>query len=508
MPIKFPKNQSVNGFIKTIWILAGLFIVVIIIQSVDLPKKYAGVFLDRVFKQPLKIAATYAQLLDSFDENLTVIKWLGGFDKERVYLVFFQNTAELRPTGGFWGSYGLLKVKDGAISSLVIDDIYHLDDKTLKALPQKPPPQLAEYLQVKQWFIRDLNWSPDFAQTARLALAFYNYLDPQGSVIQESPLPQPLPIDGVIAVNPGFISELLKKYGSLEIDQQLYEADNFLDKTQYQTSIGFREKNVSDWERKEFLQELADKLIAKIAATNNGFSIDDWKDWQNFWLMNTAQKNLLLYSAEPKIQSFLVEKNWAGALRQNPTGDYLMVVDANLASLKTDPEIERKILHQVEVGDIGNLVATQITYVHHGQFDWRTTRYRTYVRVYVPLGAKLKSAAIKKGDQNEPITAAVKISEERNKTVFGYFLSTEPGSEQTLVLIYALPDSVFAGDYLLLVQKQPGASRQTFSLEYSGPRAVSQNNWPVKYLADQNKFVGDPVDFIQDLEFTLNLADQ
>ncbi|MDP2586487.1 MAG: DUF4012 domain-containing protein [Candidatus Komeilibacteria bacterium] len=507
MPIKFSRKTSVNGYIKALWILGALLIIVLVVQSAGLPKKYGSLFLEQVFKQPLKIAATYAQLVDSFDENLTVIKWLGGFDKERVYLVFFQNTAELRPTGGFWGSYGLLKVKDGAITSLVIDDIYHLDDKTVKALPQKPPQPLAEHLQVKQWFMRDLNWSPDFAQTARLALAFYRYLDPRGSVIQESPQSQPLQVDGVIAVNPSFISELLKKYGSLEIDNQLYEADNFLAKTQFQTSIGFREKRVSDWERKEFLQELADKLIAKIAATSGGFSLDDWKDWQHFWLMNTAQKNLLLYSAEPSIQSFLVAKNWAGALRQNPTGDYLMVADANLASLKTDPEIERKIVHQVEVGDIGHLVTTQITYVHHGQFDWRTTRYRTYVRVYVPLGVELKSATVKKANQDVVVTDSIKVSQELNKTVFGYFLSTEPQSEQTLILTYVLPQ-MGPDNYSLLVQKQPGAGRQTISLEYQGPQAVSQNNWPGQYHLNQNKFIGDPVDFVQDLEFNLNLADR
>ncbi|MFZ1654590.1 MAG: DUF4012 domain-containing protein, partial [Candidatus Moraniibacteriota bacterium] len=58
--------------------------------------------------------ATLTQLASAFMNT-------GG--EERVFLVLFQNNMELRPGGGFIGSFGILKVKDGSITDFSSNDV-------------------------------------------------------------------------------------------------------------------------------------------------------------------------------------------------------------------------------------------------------------------------------------------------------------------------------------------------------------------------------------------------
>lgn len=50
--------------------------------------------------------------------------WLLGMDEPRHYLVMVQNNHELRATGGFISSIGLLTLEQGKISNLEFADSY------------------------------------------------------------------------------------------------------------------------------------------------------------------------------------------------------------------------------------------------------------------------------------------------------------------------------------------------------------------------------------------------
>ena len=43
-----------------------------------------------------------------------------GESYDRKYLVLFQNDTELRPTGGFIGTYGIVTVRDAKIKKIFI----------------------------------------------------------------------------------------------------------------------------------------------------------------------------------------------------------------------------------------------------------------------------------------------------------------------------------------------------------------------------------------------------
>ena len=112
----------------------------------------------------------------------------------------------------------------------------------------------------------------------------------------------------------------------------------------------------------------------------------------------------MVYSTDKDIESIIGKNDWSGEVKR-PDGDFLMWVDANLAALKTDHAMVRKLNYSFAPTDDGQYLATaSMTYTHNGGFDWRTTRYRTYARIYVPQGSKLVSSegSINWSDTDKP----------------------------------------------------------------------------------------------------------
>ena len=131
------------------------------------------------------------------DEFLTLYPNLAGYKEAKTYLVLLQNSNELRPTGGFIGSVGVIKFEDGILSDFRIDDVYTLDGQ-LKGHVDPPLP-IRDLLGQEHWYLRDSNWSPDFKESAIRAAWFYQK---EGG---ES-------VDGVIAINSPLIVGILCCY--------------------------------------------------------------------------------------------------------------------------------------------------------------------------------------------------------------------------------------------------------------------------------------------------------
>jgi len=386
-----------------------------------------------------------SELVDVFYNLLTE-------EKERTYLLLLQNNTELRPTGGFIGNYGILKIKQGKIQDFYIKDIYSLDQPAEQRLEIIPPEPLQKYFNRQKWWLRDINWSPDFPTTAHRAWAMYLI---EGG--QER-------IDGVVAINPEFIHDLLDLIGGLEIDGVKYTRDNFVDALEYEVEVGYIEDGKSKEERKVIIDKLGQRLKAELwpkIILNPLTFLDIIKQ-------NIKEKNILAFSTYELLQNTLSQNNAAGELRASDS-DYLMVVDANLGSLKTDPAVERLINYQVKESDEQLAVELNIDYNHRGGKDWKTSHYRTYTRIYVPLGAELISASGAMSDDTQMV-GNFDIYSENNKTVFGAFVSINPEEQRSLSLKYILPKNISRQDYSLLLQKQPGNDYTNYDLDIFNKR--------------------------------------
>ena len=398
-----------------------------------------------------------------------VIPEFAGIDEEQQFLLLFLNNAEMRPGGGFIGTYGVLRMQDGDIKSLNTKDSYLLDNAAEPYFDQPPPFPLARYNETNKWFLRDSNWSPDFAVSSQHSIAaFYREVDVLPDEIQ-SEIQDPVVFDGVIGFTPDFASSLLEIIGPVSVDGQLFTPENVPDMLEYQVERGFVQKGIPEAQRKEILASLVEEVKEKL------FSIepDKWIDVFARVKESLRTKQLVVYSADQEAEDVIAKVNWGGRFFPGPV-DTFFVVDANLASLKSDPVVQRTIGYEINQNDFGDWVAElSIVYDHEGAFDWKTTRYRDYVRIYVPQGSELidLTGSLANDRLKNPglLPGDVSVTNELGMTVFGAFISVEPGDSRTLSVTYELPkviaESIDQGKYQLDVLKQIGAQEAALTLD-------------------------------------------
>lgn len=396
-----------------------------------------------------------------------ILPWIGGYPESKTYLFLLENNTELRPTGGFIGTYGILKVKDGDIQSFKTDNVYNLDEPAAEWVSEDPPWPLTRYNAVHNWYLRDSNWSPDFPTAAKKAEYFYN--------LERGPEKN---IDGVIAVTPTFIQSLLNLTGPITVNGLEFNNENLVDTLQYQVDRGFLSQGLDESARKEIIGILSKDILDKVLELPRS----KWPDLWEVFNKDIEEKQILIYSKDKDIQNFIEKENWGGKI-YNPTGDYLAVIDANLASLKTDPFVKRTINYTVD-RDGDNFIANlEIIYNNTAEITWKTTRYRTYTRVYVPRGANLLTSSGAMVDCKINEEGNVAKEESLEKSVFGAFICIEPGEQKSLTFKYMLPSTVFEAfsnsKYQLMIQKQAGTDSHNLNLHlnlHKKPEGIEIND--------------------------------
>lgn len=415
------------------------------------------------------------------------LEYILGRIEPRRYLVVFQNNTELRPSGGFIGSFAELDMREGEVTKLWMPGGGSYDlQGTLRAtlMPPEPLGLIAE-----RWEFQDANWFPDFPTTAKKLMWFY----------EKSGGPT---VDGVIALTTSVVEKLLAVTGPIEMPEygKIITADNFWLETQKAVELEYdREEN----KPKQFLADLAPKLIEKLKS----------HDPKVFFALAKAlnetigEKHFQIYLRDQEVQEVVTHLGWAGELKSN-SGDFLTVVNTNIAGGKTDTSIREHINHLAEVDENGRVKVTlQVTRTHEGVKGelFRGVRNVDYVRVYVPEGAVLLSSeGFKRPDPSlwsKPTEGAVAdpdlvaleasaieepnsgtlVSHEFGRTVFGNWIMVDPGESATYKLTYELPFRVTfkesekdlleklglreplepQASYSLLVLKQAGTTRTT-----------------------------------------------
>ncbi|MCX6740076.1 MAG: DUF4012 domain-containing protein [Candidatus Parcubacteria bacterium] len=439
-------------------------------------------------------------MIDNALPLLRIIPKIAGFDETKSYLFLLQNNSELRPTGGFIGTYGILKLKDGDLISFDTDNIYNLDRSTQAILKEPTPWQIAKYLEQKDWSMRDINWAPDFPTTALKSLEMYDKenkliieLKKQGKKIIgekgveiKDVLPYEENLSGVIAMTPEILGGLLKITGPVVAGNMVFTDSNYQEQLELMVGKLYQELDIPISQRKGIIKELADQIKVKLMTVPMS-QVPDLLDVA-FEFMN--QKQILIYVKDPEIQKMVLARGWAGDVKQTE-GDYLFVVDSNMAALKTDQFVKRTIKYSLAQRN-GDLIAkAEIVYQNNADFTWKSTRLRTYTRVYVPSGSELvsSSGAMENDKIKDPLGQAgqVEAGSEFNKAFFGAFISIEPHETGTLTFEYKLParikEQIRANTYNLLVQKQPGVLPDlTLDLKFgknikSAVPAEPENEW-------------------------------
>lgn len=413
-----------------------------------------------------------------------------GFDQPQTYLILFLNNTELRPAGGFIGAYAVVRTDKGVPKILKVEGTELLDNLAPQDFPSVPPGPLQKYLGVKRLGFRDSNWSPDFASSAVKSLDLFK--KEKGTAADD--------ISAVIGITPTLLEEILKISGPITVNGEEFNAKNFTEKLEYEVEFGYADKGLDFANRKKALADLTHALLARM----RGDALKHWSQYLALGQRMLAEKHILAYSQFPAAQNILLAKNWAGVMR--PTnGDYILWADANLASLKTDKVMDRELSYSFTptTSSGGKYIATvKMKYINKGSFTKFTTRYRTYARVFLPVGSQLISV------KGMGAGVAADQGVENGKQWFGAFTSIEPGKTGELVWQFYLAPSIVEqiknNNYSLLVQKQSGTIAHALTLDLNFGKDIA-SAMPSEATADLgNQVYSYKTDLRLDRVFSVN----
>lgn len=177
-----------------------------------LPQPHVGV-VRSVYEQGKEQINKVADMLDQVNGMVQAMPKLLGQDGPRTYLLVAQTTSEQRSGGGLVGSLGTMQVDNGNIS---VGEFH--SNKEFVALGESATAEEHDVFSGPLYFsfdVRDLFAVPDFSRTAEML----------NTVWQRSEYA--CDIDGVIAIDPLFIQEMVRINGDITLDNgQVLTGDN------------------------------------------------------------------------------------------------------------------------------------------------------------------------------------------------------------------------------------------------------------------------------------------
>ncbi len=425
--------------------------------------------------------------------------------KEDLHLLLiFQNPAEIRPTGGFIGSYADVVIRKGQLYFIDVRDIYDADGQLdLKVVPPEPL-QVTNY----NWQTRDANWFFDFPLSAQKILSFME----SSKIYQE----QNIKFDFVIAININVLKSLLALIGPIYLEEYNLTLDqnNLLKELQKEIESG--QDKLAGYP-KRILKILTPIILEKIET----LSQKEREKLLEIFLTHLQEKDVMLFARNKSFQEFFVAQNMSGSVYELPSdffGHYLAVVNANIEGGKSDAFIKQEI--ELEVGlntdgsSFNNLIIRRI---HEGDKEkepwWRKIN-QNYLQIFVNPNASL---IYLKGNSKPPskykevnyealnylVDNDVKSFESKlfyssqyqtwigeifGKTVFGTWLIIPPGEQKDLEVRYQIkPKSKFNFSsripYQFIYEKQSGVNSK-LSLKLVAPYGYLwfESGQPVYYF--------------------------
>lgn len=406
-----------------------------------IPSEYRSAF---ILAQQQVLPALDGALQQIRDIN-TVLYAVSGVDTKQRYFLAFQNSNELRASGGFTGSYALVTMNRGEVEKIEVPSGGTYDVQGQQSALLVPPPALS--LVASRWELQDANWWPDWPTSAQNIAEMYESAG--GSTV-----------DGVMAINASLLEDILKLVGPIRLDQYnlTLTSDNVIAETQYFAEFTHAEV---DQKPKQIIQDMttivAERLQEK--AQQDPIAVSQ------LLLSALQKKDVQLYHRDSEVSSALSRLGWDGALPKLADGqDTLAVVHTNIAGQKTDEVMKNSVDYSVSVRPDGVALATvTITREHQGVKGDLFTGVRNvnYVRVYAPEGSTLISAEGFSRPESQFFDAPAPfatvpsrivpemnakvdgtgtvIYDELNRTVFANWTMTDPGNTSVVRIVYQLP---------------------------------------------------------------------
>ena len=387
--------------------------------------------------------------IPTFDKSVSVIENILGVPTPTRYLLMFQNSGEIRPTGGFMTAYGFITFNNGELGTISAHNIYNLSN-VVRYKPLAPKP-LYVYNATYYWHLRDANTSPNVPSSVQNIYAFYNSI------------PNAPHINGVIFIDTWFVDSLIKDVGGFNMPQVYNNMHITSSNANYYMEYMAEKSGLPQSERKAFISVMMHILISKVFSSHGSTATTVLSDV----IQNLSQKQILIYFNNPLAENLISQYNWGGIIPKKTKGNYLQVVEANLAGAKDNYFMGETLNINISKSSNGRYIQTSsITWINPAVYDnWLVGPYLSWVRFYTPLGSKLMYMKGTDGFLQNYNNYTV------DKSVFGNHIKIHsrlsksvPPTTGTMSATYELPEGT--NIHSLLIQKQPGEKGQWVHVNY------------------------------------------
>jgi hypothetical protein len=219
-----------------------------------------------------------------------------GSQGPRNYLVVFQNPAELRATGGIFGSYALVKADRGKIT--VVEQ--GASSRTLgffdPPVAQLPPNQIELYSQLMAQYPMDVNFTPNYPTAAPLFIEMFR-------------LRKGVTVDGVLALDPVALSYTLKGTPPIAVGDGISVSADNLVSVLLSTAYKKFDKDPDQAGRDAFLANATSTVFTTVmSGKGNPTSII------NGIRKAVNERRVLMYSTDPAEQADIAATSVSGTL--------------------------------------------------------------------------------------------------------------------------------------------------------------------------------------------------
>jgi hypothetical protein len=387
---------------------------------------------------------------ESAGDGLSALMAFAGESGPKRYLFLSQNPDEIRPTGGFIGTYGVLTAENGRLSLERYDAI----EEWTKSHPNVsvPPTEAGSPFRFHNPPLRrtlsNVNSTPDWPQAAALAANLWKAANEA-------------PVDGVISFTPAFMGRILSVVGAVQVPayEETVSAANMNERLEFHTH---ELPPPPGTHRKDFVAALAEAVMQKLLEA----PASQWEPLGRAMGESFDAREALAWSADPVVAGVLAERRWDGAFPAHK-GDFFYNSEFAYIS-KNGRGLRRTYDHHVALRpDGGARVTTDITITNTEPPDLLNSSSLAYITIYGPDGATLDQAASDPFGFLEPSIAGHPAT--------GWFKAAAPaGGQVTLKVVWDVPRLLERvdgeeWDYSLLWMHAPDHTGDVVNLRFDLP---------------------------------------
>lgn len=270
--------------------------------------------------------------------EIETIKNILWHSEARTYMIVFQNNDEIRPTGGFMGSVGLVSIFRWKIINFENKDIYAIEwdlkdfaTKNGVAFEQRAPEWLNQ-ISATFW-LRDANYHPDIRKSSQEIKQFLEKSNQYN-------------IDGIVYINQNLILNILQKIGPIYYEAVSREVTSENFSVLFSTLVEAKvTKTHTLATPKQILFDFIEIFLEKLKNES------DYKMYTELFLESLEKKDILFTLFDENENNFLqtiwLQKNY----QFDQYLDFNYPVFTSISGNKSDRYMVRNFEKQVTLGN-------------------------------------------------------------------------------------------------------------------------------------------------------------